>query len=121
MYFYIGNYYKLIIFLSILFFIFFVLERISVFFNDQNFRFYKNFPIECGCQPLSGGRSPIEVNFYPIALIFVVFEFETIIFIPWLLFWDLIFYETVVPVAIFLIFLIIGLVFELAKGIFDDF
>ena len=80
--FYINLYKKLLIFFILLSFIFFLLNVITIMFNKKIFRFNKGEPIECGSHALSGGRSPIETNFYTVAISFVVLEVESILFIP---------------------------------------
>jgi NADH:ubiquinone oxidoreductase subunit 3 (subunit A) len=48
-----------------------------VSFNAQ-----KSIQYECGFDPFSGASKPIEIRFYLIAVLFLVFDLEIIILIP---------------------------------------
>src|SRR6185312_4945132 len=48
-----------------------------VSFNAQ-----KSIQYECGFDPFSGASKPIELRFYLIAVLFLVFDLEIIILIP---------------------------------------
>lgn len=43
----------------------------------------KNIPYECGKDPLGRPRSRFSVQFYRIAILFVVFDIEAAFFYPW--------------------------------------
>ena len=118
MIFYTSLYIKILIFFILLSFIFFLLNFITVLFNKKVYRYNKSDPIECGSHALSSGRSPIETNFYTIAIFFVILELESLLCIPWFIFWSLNLKQSVIFLIIFLIILLLGLVFEFTKGLF---
>jgi NADH-quinone oxidoreductase subunit A len=43
----------------------------------------KNIPYECGMEPLGRPRSRFNVQFYRIAILFIVFDIEAAFFYPW--------------------------------------
>ncbi len=43
----------------------------------------KNLPYECGMEPLGRPRSRFSVQFYRIAILFIVFDIEAAFFYPW--------------------------------------
>ncbi len=43
----------------------------------------KNIPYECGMEPLGRPRSRFSVQFYRIAILFIVFDIEAAFFYPW--------------------------------------
>ena len=73
-------------------------------------------PFECGEQQLSSPRQRFSVKFYLVAILFVVFDVEAIYFYPW----GATFRETGLPgliaIAVFTVPLVVGLVYEWAKG-----
>ncbi len=43
----------------------------------------KEFPYECGMRPVGNARERFPVKFYLIAMLFIVFDIETIFLYPW--------------------------------------
>ncbi len=74
---------------------------------------------ECGFEPLSEARKKIDVKFYLVALLFIIFDLEVIFLFPWAVtlgvigdfgFWSMI---------LFLVILTVGFVYEWKKGALD--
>ena len=40
-------------------------------------------PYECGVEPLSNARERFSVRFYLVALMFILFDIETVFLVPW--------------------------------------
>lgn len=55
----------------------------SYFLVIQNPETEKLSPYECGFDPFEDARLPFDIKFYLVALIFVVFDIETLFLIPW--------------------------------------
>lgn len=76
-------------------------------------------PFECGEEQIVSPHQRHAVNFYLVAILFVVFDVEAIFFYPW----GATFRETGVPgliaITIFTIPLVVGLVYEWNKGALD--
>jgi NADH-quinone oxidoreductase subunit A len=78
-------------------------------------------PYECGITPVGDARIRIDVKFYLVALLFVLFDLETVFLIAWgIVFRDFVnaghgLYIFVI-MAIFLGLLILGLLYEWGKG-----
>jgi NADH-quinone oxidoreductase subunit A len=45
----------------------------------------KDQPYECGIRPTGDAREPISVQFYMVALLFILFDIEAIFLYPWAL------------------------------------
>jgi len=76
----------------------------------------KTSTYECGFNPIFNSCNPFSIKFFIIAILFLVFDLEIILLFPWsFTFKELIEYSYV-SISIFLIFLIIGLVFEWIRG-----
>ena len=43
----------------------------------------KNIPYESGIPPLGTGRERFSVKFYMVAMLFIVFDIETVFMLPW--------------------------------------
>ena len=72
---------------------------------------------ECGFRSLSGNYKPFSVQYYILALIFLLFDIELLYMFPWLL----IVKTTVLQQAFFIIwlfsfFLLISYLYEIIKG-----
>lgn len=79
----------------------------------------KSMPFEAGSIPIGSARQRIHVQFYVVALLFIVFDLETVFLFIWApIFRDLGFYGLSV-MAFFLVLLVVGLVYEWKKGAID--
>lgn len=71
---------------------------------------------ECGFDPFGDARTPFNVKFYLVALLFIVFDLEITFLFPWAVcipFLDLFGYATM---AIFLFLLTLGFLYEWSRG-----
>lgn len=76
----------------------------------------KALPFEAGSIPIGNARQRIHVQFYVVALLFIVFDLETVFLFIWApIFRDLGYYGLSV-MAFFLVLLVVGLVYEWKKG-----
>jgi len=71
---------------------------------------------ECGIKASSDSRGRYAVRFYIIAILFVIFDVETIFLYPWAVRYRLLGWFGVVEVAVFLGILIVGYVWAYKKG-----
>jgi len=76
------EYFKIIIFFFISLLVVSTLVGLSFFLNKNNFKLNSKKPVECGSHSFGSGRNKIEINFYIIAVLFVVFEIEFIVLMP---------------------------------------
>ena len=76
----------------------------------------KNSAYECGYDPFDDARSKVDVRFYLVAILFIIFDLEVTFLFPWALtlgkltqfgFWTM---------MVFLIILTIGFIYEWKKG-----
>lgn len=71
---------------------------------------------ECGIQAASDSRGRYTVRFYIIAILFVIFDVETIFLFPWAVRYRQLGWFGVAEVAVFLAILIVGYVWAYKKG-----
>ncbi|HNX96196.1 MAG TPA: NADH-quinone oxidoreductase subunit A [Candidatus Aminicenantes bacterium] len=77
----------------------------------------KRKPYECGLDPLtSGARDSYSIRFYLLALVFIVFEVETIFLFPWAVIYGKLGLFGFIEMAIFLLIVLVGYVYAWRVG-----
>jgi NADH-quinone oxidoreductase subunit A len=71
---------------------------------------------ECGIRAASDSRGRYTVRFYIIAILFVIFDVETIFLYPWAVRYKQLGWFGVTEVAVFLAILIVGYIWAYKKG-----
>jgi NADH:ubiquinone oxidoreductase subunit 3 (subunit A) len=61
-----------------------LLIGISYLVANQNMDLEKTSGYECGFDPFNDARDPFYIQFYIIALLFIIFDIEVIFFIPFI-------------------------------------
>lgn len=74
---------------------------------------------ECGFDPFGEARSPFDIGFYLVALLFLVFDVEVQFLLPWVLGGQSTGLSGFVGLVQFLIVLTLGFVYEWQKGALD--
>ena len=112
------EYLKIFIFLFVVLLFVLILFLVPFFLNNRKHRIGRHTPVECGCEPLGSGKSRIEINYYVVSILFIIFEVEFVTLIPWILNFE--FVKAAWPVYIFFLFLIVGLLYEYLRGALSD-
>lgn len=76
----------------------------------------KASPYESGIPPLGGTRERFSVNFYIVAMLFIVLDIETLFLIPWAAIFRELGMVGFVEITAFLVVLGVGLVYAWKKG-----
>ena len=71
---------------------------------------------ECGIKAATDSRGRYTVRFYIIAILFVIFDVETIFLFPWAVRYQELGWFGVAEVAVFLAILIVGYIWAYKKG-----
>ena len=71
---------------------------------------------ECGIKAASTARGRYTVRFYIIAILFVIFDVETIFLFPWAVRYKHLGWFGIAEMAVFLLILVIGYVWAYKKG-----
>lgn len=110
------NYIPLFLFFFICFFISFVVFLASYFAtritNDKE----KTSSYECGFEPFNDARKKIDVRFYLVAILFIIFDLEIAYLFPWALDNYNLSYDGLFSLFFFLLLLTLGFIFEWKKG-----
>jgi NADH-quinone oxidoreductase subunit A len=73
-------------------------------------------PYESGIDPLGGTRERFSVKFYVVAILFIVFDVETVFLVPWAVAMRTLGLEGFIVAMIFIFILTVGLIYEWKKG-----
>jgi len=73
-------------------------------------------PYECGIEPLTDARDRYSIRYYLIAMLFVIFEVETIFMFPWAVALDRLALFGLIEMLVFLFILIVGYFYAWRKG-----
>jgi NADH-quinone oxidoreductase subunit A len=73
-------------------------------------------PYECGIEPETDARDRYSVRYYLVAMLFVVFEVETIFMFPWAVMLDQLALFGLIEMLLFIFILVIGYAYAWRKG-----
>lgn len=79
----------------------------------------KAAPFECGSDPVGNARQRFAVKFYVVAILFIVFDLETVFLYPWAVQFKALGWFGFAEMAIFAATLIVGLIYVWKKGALD--
>lgn len=93
-----------------------IIFSISKFITPENKGPEKITSYESGIEPMGSARIQFQIRYYMFALVFVVFDVETVFLYPW----AMSFYEfgilSFIEALIFISILIVGLIYAWRKG-----
>jgi|SRR5205809_6793655 len=76
-------------------------------------------PYECGVDPDSDARQRYAIRYYVVAILFVIFDVETIFLFPWAIIYGQLHLFGLIEMLVFLGILIVGYVWIIKKGALD--
>ena len=76
-------------------------------------------PYECGVDPDSDARQRYAIRYYIVAILFVIFDVETIFLFPWAIIYNQLRLFGLIEMLVFLGILIVGYVWLIKKGALD--
>nr|AVJ52411.1 NADH dehydrogenase subunit 3 [Lamprocoris roylii] len=80
----------------------------------------KMSPFECGFDPMNSPRSPFSIQFFLIAVLFLIFDIEIAIILPIIITMKLNLTSTwVATITMFIIILTLGLYYEWNNGVLE--
>lgn len=79
----------------------------------------KMMPYECGIDPIEDAHGRLSVRFYIIAILFLIFDVETIFLLPWAIAYDRLAIFGLIEMLIFIGILVVGYYYAWRKGVLD--
>src|SRR5215831_4615117 len=79
----------------------------------------KLMPYECGVDPESDARQRYAIRYYAVAILFVIFDVETIFLFPWAILYKRLAFFGLVEMLVFLAILLVGYIWIIKKGALD--
>ncbi len=76
-------------------------------------------PYECGVDPDSDARQRYAIRYYVVAILFVIFDVETIFLFPWAIIYRQLALFGLIEMLVFLGILIVGYIWIIKKGALD--
>ena len=76
----------------------------------------KRQPYECGIEPGTDARDRYSGRYYLIAMLFVIFDVETVFMFPWAVIMDELALFGLIEMLVFLFILVLGYVYAWRKG-----
>jgi NADH-quinone oxidoreductase subunit A len=92
---------------------------VSVIFGRRKPNHFKDQAYECGIRPTGDARQPFSVQYYMVALIFILFDIEAIFLYPWALVYHDLRLFGFVEMLLYIIILLAGYVYLWKKGALD--
>jgi NADH-quinone oxidoreductase subunit A len=73
-------------------------------------------PYECGIEPQSDARGRYSIRYYLVAMLFVIFDVETVFMFPWAVILEKLGVFGLIEMFVFLFILVVGFVYAWKKG-----
>jgi NADH-quinone oxidoreductase subunit A len=73
-------------------------------------------PYECGFEAFSDARTPFDIKFYLVAILFIIFDLETAFLFPWAVAVRKLGWFGFAAISFFLLVLVIGFIYEWQRG-----
>jgi len=80
------------------------------------FEHQKLMPYECGVDPIGDARDRFSVRFYIVAMLFLIFDVETIFLFPWAVIYDRLAVFGLAEMLLFIGILVVGYYYAWRKG-----
>jgi len=93
-----------------------ILMIIAIRFRPRTTDAEKQSSYECGFDPFLNARTPFDIRFFLVAILFLIFDLEIVFLFPWLTVANALGYFGYFAVSLFLYILTLGFVYEWGKG-----
>ncbi len=111
-----GEYFSIIIFVGLGLFFSSVFVALAFIRGKRNPYQNKNTPYECGFDSQREGEIRLDVRYYLVAILFVLFDLEIALLFPWAVTFVELGWQVFAQVMLFLFILALGFLYEWKKG-----
>ncbi len=73
-------------------------------------------PYECGIEPQTDARDRYSIRYFLVAMLFVVFDVETVFMFPWAVIMDRLAWFGLIEMVVFLLILVVGYFWAWREG-----
>lgn len=73
-------------------------------------------PYECGIEPTTDARDRYSIRYYLVAMLFVIFDVETVFMFPWAVIMDKLALFGLIEMVVFLTILVVGYFYAWREG-----
>jgi NADH-quinone oxidoreductase subunit A len=84
--------------------------------RPQRYNQVKLEPYECGIQTAGDARDRYSIRYYIVAMLFVIFDVETVFMFPWAVIMDRLLLFGLIEMIVFLFILIVGYAYAWKQG-----
>lgn len=109
-------YFPLLVIFTIAVLLGFIVLALGHLFGPRRPTARKGAPYESGMVPYGEGRQRISVRYYLVAVLFILFDIETIFFLPWAVILRKIGVTGLVGMFVFVFILSVGFIYAWKKG-----
>ena len=92
---------------------------VSKLVHSSGYKKVKLEPYECGSEPETDARDRYSIRYYLVAMLFVIFDVETVFMFPWAVAMDELALFGLIEMLVFIFILVIGYVYAWRKGALD--
>ena len=88
----------------------------SSLLRSKKYNSVKLEPYECGIEPTTGARDRYSIRYYLVAMLFVIFDVETVFMFPWAVIFDKLLLFGLIEMLVFIFILVVGYYYAWRKG-----
>jgi NADH-quinone oxidoreductase subunit A len=89
---------------------------LSILLHPTRYNKAKFEPYECGIEPVTGARDRYSVRYYLVAMLFVIFDVETVFMFPWAVIMDKLLLFGLIEMVVFIFILLVGYYYAWQEG-----
>jgi NADH:ubiquinone oxidoreductase subunit 3 (subunit A) len=114
-----NEYYNIVWYLSISIFLAIIIVLLSYATSAYNPDIEKSSAYECGFDPYDDARNMFDIQFYLVAIMFLIFDIETIFLFPWSVGFSFLGTSGIFSMIDFLLELLIGYMYIYLIGVLN--
>src|SRR5205814_6345198 len=84
--------------------------------HSEKYNKVKLEPYECGIEPTTDARDRYSIRYYLVAMLFVIFDVETVFMFPWAVIFDKLLLFGLIEMLVFILILVVGYYYAWQKG-----
>jgi NADH-quinone oxidoreductase subunit A len=88
----------------------------SSLLHPEKYNKVKLEPYECGIEPTTDARDRYSIRYYLVAMLFVIFDVETVFMFPWAVIFDKLLLFGLIEMLVFIFILVVGYYYAWQKG-----